>query len=126
MKRLLGLLFAIFLFGFTQQLFAQAQVTVPPADTAAPPPPPAHIDSAVDSDLEVGTPDGDGNSHLNSWLKQQAEELRTLLGCYLSEKSLKDEVTLETKDNSDPKRLIEVRIALLKDFAKHNAPSHCK
>jgi hypothetical protein len=123
MKRLLGSLFAILLFGFTQQVFAQAQVTVPRADsTAAPPPPP----SVIDPDHEVGAPDDTGNSHLNSWLKQQAEELRTLLGCYLSEKSLKDEVALETKDNSDPRHLIEVRIALLKDFAKHNAPSHCK
>ncbi len=125
MKYALGFLFVLFLLACTTPSFAQAQVppttNVPPP----PPPPPASVDSSIDTD-EFASDPGTAGANFDAWLQKQADELRSILGCYLSEKSLKDEVTLETKNNRDPRHLIEVRIALLKDFAKHNAPSHCK
>lgn len=132
---------------------AQAQVNIPPAEMpAAPPPPPqisvpsistsrpgevnvpspqtlppkrpqAQVDSDIDADEQADTK---SPIDLNPWLTQQAQSLLDVLGCYLKPPSLKNEVASETKNDSDPKRLIEVRIKLLKTLASHNAASHCK
>ena len=98
---------------------AQAQVTVPPAEKQKAPA--GEVDAAIDADqlAEIG-------SSLDPWLQHQADDLLDVVGCYLGKKSLQNEVVLETKTNSDPKRLIEVRIRLLKTLASHNTASHCK
>ncbi len=119
MMRLFGYALGIVLLSTAPQVMAQAQVTVPPAEkpkTTA-----GQADAAIDAD-ELAEPDGS----LDPWLQHQADALLDVVGCYLGKKSLQNEVALETKTNSDPKRLIEVRIRLLKTLASHNTASHCK
>jgi hypothetical protein len=117
MMRLFGFALGILLLAPAHHVMAQAQVTVPPAEKQTP----AHVDAAIDSD-ELADTESSGDS----WLQQQANDLLDVVGCYLSKKSLDNEVALETKTNSNIKRLIEVRIRLLKTLASHNTASRCK
>jgi hypothetical protein len=119
MMRRFSYALGILLLASAHQLIAQAQVTVPPAE------PPstrrAHVDAAIDADELADT-----GGTKDPWLQQQADALLDVVGCYLGKKSLDNEVALETKTDSDPKRLIAVRIRLLKTLASHKAASHCK
>lgn len=119
MMRPFGYALGILLLASAQQVMAQAQVTVPPAEK--PKNPTAHVDAAIDPDELVGS-----ESSPDPWLQQQADSLLDIIGCYLGKKSLNNEVALEKKTDSDPKHLIEVRIRLLKTLASHNTASHCK
>lgn len=60
------------------------------------------------------------------WVQKQADDLLGLLKCYLSDQSINNEISAETKASPDPKHMVEVRISLLMTLAKQNAASHCK
>jgi hypothetical protein len=119
MMRLFGCALGILLLATAQQMMGQAQVTVPPAEKHKTTE--AQADAAIDADQLA-----EAGSSLDPWLQHQADNLLDVVGCYLGKKSLENEVALEKKTNSDPKRLIEVRIRLLKTLASHNTASHCR
>jgi len=60
------------------------------------------------------------------WLKQRSADLFDLLGCYLDQQSLANEVSAELKNGGEPMNVIETRIKLLKTLARKNVASHCK
>jgi len=121
MMSIFGYFLGILLLATAQQVMAQAQVTVPPIEKEKQKTTAGQADAAIDRD-ELAEPGGSPDP----WLQHQADALLDIVGCYLPKKAFQDEVALETKSDSDPKRLIELRISLLKTLASHNSASHCK
>jgi len=66
------------------------------------------------------------NVSYDPWLKQRADELLSLLGCYLDKNSLANEVAVEQKASLGNTGAIELRIKLLKTLAQKNVRSGCK
>lgn len=104
-------------------------------DAPPPPPPPPQLPGQVTSSPTAPpvTPASSTSSDTKKtmtipadWLKQQSDDLLSVVACYLDKDSVDNLTNAETEKQLDVMKSIEVRIKLLSKLAKENTSSHCQ
>jgi hypothetical protein len=105
------------------------------AQQPAPPPPPQIIAPITKPTTTEPTPPAAGTVTVDGkktmtisadWLKQQSDDLLSVVACYLDKDSVDNLTNAETEKQLDVMKSIEVRIKLLGKLAKENTSSHCQ
>jgi hypothetical protein len=105
------------------------------AQQPAPPPPPQIIVPITKPTTTEPTPPPTGTVTVDGkktvaisaeWLKQQSDDLLSVVACYLDKDSVDNLTNAETEKQLDVMKSIEVRIKLLSKLAKENSSSHCQ
>lgn len=97
-----------------------------------PPPPPPQIDVPTNGPTPPVTPASTKTTDTQKvtvsadWLKQQSDDLSSVVACYLDKTSVDNLTKMETDEEWEVTKSIEVRIKLLAKLAKENTASHCQ
>jgi hypothetical protein len=107
---------------------AAAQQPSPP-----PPPPPPQIDLPTNGPMPPAKPasatTGDVQKTVTvsaDWLKRQSDDLLVVVTCYMDKTSIDNLTKMETDEQWDITKSIEVRIKILTKLAKQNTASRCQ
>lgn len=122
--RILACLLAVL---FLSALSAAQQPPPPP------PPPPPQIDVPTNGPTPPVKPASATTSDAQKtvtisadWLKQRSDDLSSLVACYLDKSSIDNLTKMESDEQWELTKSIEVRIKLLVKLAKENTASHCQ